>query len=213
MTPTELINYIRQRHNATGDNFYSDAEILSYVYDACTQMAREFAIERTYETTTVVGTREYSYPTNTIAIKRVTYDGAKLQPFSFREDDQITGLYESALTQGSPQYYAVWNDTLFLRPTPDDTKTLKIYSFNAPQVITTTSVLEIPVQFHVDTSDYVIAMLQAKEQNYEGSQYWMDKWERRLMKIRQWSMKRLRRDSNAHVLNVDTLSESFLGTV
>lgn len=213
MTPTELITYIRQRHNAVGDNFYSDSEILAYVYDACLQMGREFVIERTYTTTTVAGTREYSYPTNTIAIKRVTYDGAKLKPFNFREDDLITGLYETTASQGTPQFYAVWNETLYLRPIPDAARTLKIYSFNEPQVITTTSTLEIPTQFHVDTADYVIAMLQAKEQNYEGSRYWMQNWEKRLLKIRQWSMKRLRRDANAHVINVEATPETYLGTV
>lgn len=214
MTPSELVTFIRQRNNIVGDNFWSDEELLGYVYDACLQMARDaYVIERVYTTTTTAGVNEYVYPTNTIAIKRVTYDGKKLDPISFREDDQLTGLNQATTSRGSPQYYAVYNETLYLRPIPDDALTLKIFSFNEPQTIDTTSTLEIPSQFHADTCDLANSYIKAKENNFSGAQYWMTQWEKKLVKIKSWQRKRLRADANANVLDIDSLTNSFLGTV
>ncbi len=214
MTPTELETYIRQRHNVVGDTFWSSAEILGLVWSACLEMAREaYVIERLYTTTTVAGTQAYSYPTNTIAIKRVTYDGAKLQRIDMREDDQITGQYQTTTSQGNSQYYYTWNDTLYLRPLPSAAVTLEIFSFNEPQEITTGSTLEIPSQFHVDTVDYVLSCMHAKEKNYEGAQYWKDQWDKRLVKIKAWQRKRLRSDGFTSVKDMDSISASFLGVV
>lgn len=214
MTPTELVTAIRNRYNAVGDTFWSDSEILDLVWGACTEMAREAqVIERVYTTTTVAGTQQYAFPTNTIAIKRVTYNGQKLQPISFREDDQLTGLNQSLTTQSTPQYYFVFNEVLYLRPLPDSAVTLEIYSFNAPQEITTTSTLEIPTQYHIDCIDYALSVMHAKEKNFEGAQYYRGEWEKKLARIKNWQRQRLRSDANAAVVNIDTMNESFLGTV
>ena len=214
MTPTTLEAYIRQRHNSVGDTFWSSQEILDLVWAACLEMAREaLVIENVYTTTTVAGTQAYSYPTNTIAIKRITYDGAKLQMIDMREDDQITGQYQTSTSQGNSQYYYVWNDTIYLRPVPSSAVTLKIFSFNEPQQLTTTSSLEIPSQFHIDTVDYVLSCMHGKEKNFEGAQYYKGLWDARLIKIKQWQRKRLRADGFASVKDMDSISSSFLGVV
>lgn len=214
MTPTELTTYIRQRNNVVGDTFWSDDEILGLVWSACFEMAREaLVIEALYSTTTVAGTQSYAYPTNTIAIKRVTYDGAKLQHIDMRDDDQITGQYQSSTSQGNAQYYYVWNNTIYLRPVPSSAVTLQIFSFNEPQEIDTSSTLEIPSQFHIDTVDYVLSCMHAKEQNYQGAKYYKDLWDDRLKKIKAWQRKRLRSDGFSSVKDMDSISASFLGVV
>lgn len=214
MTPTELVTYIRQRHNVVGDTFWSDAEILNLVWGACFDMAREaLVVENVYTTTTVAGTQAYSYPTSAIAIKRITYDGAKLEKIDFREDDQITGQYSSSTSQGNSQYYYIWNEQIYLRPIPSSAVTLQIYVFNEPQQITTASTLEIPTQFHLDTVDYALSCMHAKEKNFAGSKYYDDRWAARLLKIKAWQRKRLRADGFTSVKDMDSISSSFLGVV
>lgn len=214
MTLTELITMARQRHNSVGDDFWSDEEIRGLIFSACIEMAREaFVIEGVYSTTTVASQQQYTYPTSTIAIKRVTYDGIKLQPITFREDDQITGNNAATTSTGTPQYYAVWNDTIYLRPTPAAAATLEIFSYNEPQAITSVSTLEIPTQYHIDIVDYLLSAMSAKEKNFEGATYWRDQWDKRLAKIKAHERKRLRRDSFTNVNDIDSMSESFIGTV
>jgi len=218
MTPSELETHARRRYNAVGDTFWSQQEILDYLYNACLQMAREaLVIEQAYTTTTVAGTQEYAYPTNTIQIKRVTYNGSKLQPINFREDDALTGFNASTTAQGSPQYYAIWDETLILRPIPDAAQTLKIYSYNEPQAITITSTLEVPSQFHMDLLDYVNAEMAAKDENFKAAEYYMKQWAdnpmKGLMAAKRYAARKKRGDAFAAVQDEERLGITILGMV
>lgn len=214
MTPTEFIDFVRQRHNVVGDNFQSDNEILGYFYDGAMQLSKEaYVIEEVTTTTSTSGTRSYSFPTLAIGIKRVEYNGQKLQKISFREDDLVTGLNADTTSSGTPTYYSIWDDTIYLRPTPAvSSDTIRIYYFKGPTALTTSSSsLEVPSRFHTDIADYVIAMLCAKEKNYDGAQFWLNSWTTKLAKAKQWQRKRLRTDSNANVMGTDVIADSFIG--
>lgn len=214
MTPTQLEEAARNAYNAIGDSFWSSDEILGLLYDACGEMAREaLIIERTYSTTTVAGTQEYDLPTNTIAVKRVTYNGQKLKPISFREDDAITGLNASDTAQGTPAFYYLWNETIGLRPLPSDALDLKIYSFNEPSEIDTTSTLEIPTMFHRGLVNYVVAEMAAKDLNFNVAQYYKNKWDKILADAKKWTRKRRRTDSNANVIDEESSVTNYFGTV
>jgi hypothetical protein len=120
LTPTQLETIIRQRTNTVGDTFWSTDEMLKLFWMAHLEMAREaMCIERTYTTTSVASQQEYDYPTQTIAIKRVTYDGEKLQPITMSEDDALTLSDSTTTALGTPKIYFVWNETIYLRPVPD----------------------------------------------------------------------------------------------
>lgn len=215
MTPSQIETFVRQRHNAVSDTFWSSDEILNLIYAACLEMSREaLVIEQLYSTSTVAGTQSYAFPTNTIAIKRVTWNGNKLQPIDQRDDDQLTGGNQATTGQGNPQYYYIWNDTLYLRPIPSSVATLQIFSFNEPAAIaSSTSTLEVPSLFHIDMVDYCLSCMSAKEKNFEGAQYWRDQWEKRLVKIKAWQRKRLRADAFSAVKDIESMSQSFIGTV
>lgn len=212
MTPTELQTFIRQKYNIVGDNFWSDEEIYNIIWEASYQLAREaYVIEGTYTTTTVAGTQSYSYPTNAIALKRVTWYGRKLQPINMREDDSLTGNLQSSTSQGDPQFYYVWDETIYLRPIPSSAQTLQIFSFDKPQRITSSSTLDVPEQFHMDMVDFVLSNIHAKEKNFAGAQYYLGLWQAKVAKIKAWQRKRLRSDAFSNVQDIDSLSETFVG--
>lgn len=214
MTPTEIETSARNRYNSIGDSFFSSEEILALMWDACLDITRECnLIERVYTTSTVASQQEYAYPTSTISIKRITYDGKKLKPITMREDDAITGLNQSTTSEGTPQYYFVWNDTIYLRPIPSSVATLKIFTYNEPSVLTISSTLEIPTQFHMDIVDYIVSEMAAKDSNLQFAKYYADKWERSKLDIKKWQRKRLRGDSFASVQDEDQLIEGYLGIV
>jgi len=200
MTPTEIETSARNRYNSIGDSFFSQAEILDMMWDACLDMTRETnIIERLYSTSTVASQQDYTYPTNAIALKRVTYEGRKLMPISLREDDQITGLNQATTATGTPRYYFIWNSVISLRPVPTGVGTLKIYTYNEPSVITNTSVLEIPVQFHMDLIDYIVSEMAAKDSNFQAAQYYQQKWEQAKLNVKKWQKRRLRSDGFSSV--------------
>jgi hypothetical protein len=213
LTVTELETMIRQETNTVGDTFWSSEEIQRLMWQAHLELAREaMLIERTYTTTSVVSQQEYDYPTNTISIKRVTYDGEKLEPITMREDDALTLSDSATLSVGKPKYYFVWNETLYLRPVPDTSGlTIKIFSFNEPQRIVSTSAFEIPCQFIPDTKYFVMSAMAAKEGDFNKSQYYRGLWDKVVMNAKKWSKKRLRGDSFAAVQDWETLPLSVVG--
>jgi len=214
MTPTQIEEAARRRYNAVNDTFWSQDEIFQLIFDACQQMARECKIiERSYSTTTVSSQQEYDFPTDTISIKRVTWNGIKLKPITMREDDGVTGLNMTTTATGTPQYYWIWNYTISLRPIPNDAQTLKIWSYNQPSTLTSTSTIEIPSEFHMELVNYVVQSMAEKDSNFKAAQYYALKWQKALMDAKRWVAKRKRSDSFPTVQDEEQLVESYLGTV
>lgn len=212
MTPSEIELAARQRYNAEDETFWGSSEIMGLIYAACEELATEtLCIERSYSASTVSGVQEYDYPTGTISIKRVTWGGKKLQPITFREDDQVTGYNQASTTTGDPEYYSEWNGTLILRPIPDSVATLKVYSINEPQPVTITSVLEVPTWTHSRLINYIVSEMAAKDENYIKAKRYGDRWELDKLEVKQWMKRKKRSDSFAHTLDEATTARTILG--
>lgn len=215
MTPSEVETAARYKYNASSDTFYTQVEILRYMTQACMELARHaYVIERTYTTTTTAGTQEYSFPTNTLAIKRVTYDGSKMYPINFREDDAVTLSNSSSTQTGRSLYYTIFNYTLALRPIPDTSAlTLKVYSYSLPSDLAITSALEVPAIFHHDLIDFIVAQMAAKDQNYQAAAYYMQIWNDHVLQAKKLQRRMKRADSFATVQDENALPTTIIGAV
>ena len=159
MTPQEIIEAARRGYNASSsDPFFSDAQMYEWVYQASMELAKEgFLIEKVFTTTTVAGTQGYAYPTNVFAIKRITYDGEPLRHLAQREDDLLTGGDQDITTQGTPEGFVDFNQTIDLRPYPDAAATLKIWGYAHPSgVPTATSSLDLPDEWHIHLTNFLL---------------------------------------------------------
>jgi len=178
MTPLEIETMARQRYNAVGDSFWASTEMMGLIWQACQELAREAkCIRRVFTTTTVAGTREYAFPTNVTAIKRIIYNGIRLDEVQFTVDDDLTSFYETTTNQGPPETFVQWNETLYLRPIPDGAYTLKIYGYCEPQEVTSTSTLEVPTEYHQGLCDYLNMMMAAKDKNLQAAQWFEKRWD------------------------------------
>jgi hypothetical protein len=191
VTPTELEEYCRQRYNAIGDTMFSESEMLRYIWDAQMQLGKEtWCIRDVYTTTTVASQQEYPFPTQTIAIKRLTVNGTEAESRSLEEVLDLTS--STATPTGLTYIYAIWNEVLYLGPTPDDAYTLKIFSVNEPAEVTTSSTLEVPTRYQLDLADYVNEQMCIKDKNYVGAQVYAGKWAEKVMKAKAQERKILR---------------------
>lgn len=206
MTPAEIELAARNNYNAVNESFWSQDEIFGLIWRACLEYSTiAKGIERTYSATTVAGTAEYSYPTNTISIRRVTYDGIKLEPIDQRTLDSMS-LNSTSIPEGQPQYYTEWNNELTLFPTPDDALELKIWSYNEPDEVTNTSTLEIPTVFHGRLVNFVLSEMYAKDKDFPSAQYYRALWEKDLEEMKRWNKRRKRGDSFGTVINEDVIN-------
>jgi hypothetical protein len=215
MTPGEVIEYARQQYNAINDTFFfTDEEMYRYVWEAEMQLAKQaYVIKSAYTASTVASQQEYSLPSNTLTVKRVTYAGKKLKPISFREDDTITIHNAATTATGEPSYYAFWNETLYLRPVPNAVGTLKVFSFNEPAEVSSTSVLEIPTRYHQGLVDFLISKMAAKDKNFEAASYYMNIWQKTVKEARDHERKHYRGDAFSAVQDFEMLEENYLGIV
>jgi hypothetical protein len=213
LTASELAEYGRQAYNAVGDTFFSDAEIYRYIWEAEAELATEAKlIERAYTTTTVASTAAYAAPTYAMVIKRVTYDSQKLMPISFREYDALV-FNATTIPLGTPQYYVLWEDELTLYPTPDAAATLKIWSLNQPQQVTSTSALEVPGVWHLPMADFLLWKFAQKDKNFQAAANYQAAWAQTVQKAKKWNRTRVRGDSFTTVTDVDMVPQTVIGAI
>jgi hypothetical protein len=182
MTPQEIINAVRRRYNAVGDNYFSDAMLLDEIYLASQQIALETeCIKKRYTASTVADQREYSKPTNCYRIERIEVDGVRLDHHDFVEDDTYTGNDSDTTASGDPTFYSEYGDTIFLRPIPDASgDTITIFSIDMPDTVTISSTLDIPSRYHYAIIEAVLESMFGKDQNYQMADYHQRRFERYL---------------------------------
>jgi hypothetical protein len=216
MTPQQIEESIRRRYNAVSSSFWSQDEIFKIMYEAEMTMAIEdLVIEaKDTSTSTVIGTRIYNYPSLVIGIKRIEYNGLKLQPIDFREDDALTFQDATSTLTGLPQYYAIWNKQIYLRPTPDAVQTLTIYAYKEPTLLTTASTtMSAPTICHPAIINYGASFMAMKDQNLNMFDRYQQLWESDRIKIRQWFLRKKRTDGYAVVKDEESLPITLLGSI
>lgn len=213
MTPTEIETAARNKYNAVGDTFFSSDEVLNLMTEASMQLALEaLVIEDTDTQNTVIGTQAYTFPTRAYTIKRVTWDGNKLMPMTFREDDILTLNNSTSSETGVPQFYYIWENQVFLRPIPASVAVLKVYSYLEPAAITALSTLEVPTRYHRDLVNFIVSEMAAKDNNMGKAQYYQSLWLAAMSRAKRETRKRLRGDAPAHVQVEEVLINTLLGT-
>lgn len=216
MTPADIEAAARRKYNVVGDTFFTTDFFYDLIFEAECDLATETQlIEKVYSTVSVDGQREYSWPTNAISIRRLEYDGNKMKKTNFREDDALTLSQSDTLQKGVPEFYQLWDRTIYLRPIPgDDDKTIKIYSYDMPERQSTPGgILDTPIVFHPDIVNYCVYGLATKQQDESAANLYLSKWSAAVTKARRWHQKRKRADNFARVQNVDDLPSTTFGVI
>jgi len=201
MTPTQIETMARRQYNAVGDTFYSSEEIMDYIYKAQMEFCKyTFMLKKTYETVTVAGQSEYPMPSNTISIKRIELNGEKVEPISFRENDDIVIANDPTTTLDYSGWYYEWGKSFFFSTTPATAGlTIKAFVYAMPQPVTITSTIEIPEEYHLDIVTFVNYMMAMKDENGAAAGNYQNTWLVALREARKLERRKLRGDSFASV--------------
>lgn len=204
-----LINIVRSRYNsADQDPFFSDEYIRYLVWEAESVLAKEgWVIEDTVTTVSVDGTRTYTFPENTIAIKEIRYDNKLLAPVEMKFDPKT----DATEPEGTPRQYGIWDDVIYLFPTPDTSAdVIAVKRFVYPSVLSSNiSPLNVPTEYQVDVANFILANMAAKDQNLALSAFYMSMWQATVEKAKQQRKKRLRKDRITRVKDYYFGSDDF----
>lgn len=212
MTPAQIETAARRKYNAASSSFYSSAEIYDLIYQAELEIAVQTKmLEGVTTTTSTLGTKNYAYPSGVLEVKRVEYNGRRLDPIDFRDDDAMTVFNSNNTAQGTPLNYYNWDNTLYLRPIPDASAVqIRIYYYKEPVIVTSASqTLEVPSVFHLCIVDYVTGYLALKDENQATFDRYMQIWnEKHIPRMLAWTRKRRSGDSFKIVKNESSVSGS-----
>ena len=177
MTLTEFVTYCRQRLNAVGDTYWSDAEIWGLISSRTNQALGVIGyIEGTdTSTSTVASTQAYDWPSDCAAIVSLLYNGKRLQEITFREWESEKN--NGTTPTGEPEKYVNWNRQVLLVPTPDAANTLTFYYEKMFTLIdSAVDTVDFPAVLHDALADGVIADMFAKSQNQRMAEFYESKW-------------------------------------
>lgn len=208
MTPSDLMNYVRQRYNAVGDSFFADGEIYNYFWAGQTELAQEtFCIRRTYTTTSVVDQRIYDMPAYTLSLRRVEFDGERIFPNDFLDDDALTGNNPDDDISGTPEHYQIWDSQYYLRPTPSTAATIKLYTYDLPTVPSSVGTLDVPERYHLMLADYALYCMLSKDKNRQMAQDHLALWKEHKQRALQTERLRMVGDSFSCVKDMDDIAD------
>jgi len=167
MKPSKIKELVREQANEPAAAFWSDNEIYLYMHAGEIMLADETnSTEKTdTTTTTVVGTADYTKPTDVVNILYLQWDGFPITKVDVREFDLVSGAYfGSTADQGNVYYYREFGNTITLYPTPNATKTLKYYYVAEPTLKSDASAsFDIPQQFTPFLIPYILWQMYLKD--------------------------------------------------
>jgi len=217
MTPAQILASIRAQVDEATANFYSDNEIYAYMWQGECAINDEVECAEGTDTsiTTVIGTAEYTKPTDMLFAKRVFWDKYRLQKIDFRELENQEGLsYGADIQSGQPYGYYEFADQIGFYPTPNAAQAVKIWYIKQPAVITSSSTtFTIPQLFHDLIPDYCLWRMWGKDQEENRAAFHKQQWEENLLaaKIR-WA-KYKKSDKIIVVKDSDRFPNSYAGMI
>jgi len=188
MTPAEALSLVRNQINETTANFWSDAEIYAYMWEAENQLCAIVGYEQAVTAhTTITDTSVYTTPDDSLRITRVTYDGRPLKRSTAREIDLLNGTtYGGTVTAGKPEVYKQWGTNVTLYPTPEEAKELYFEFMEAPAQITTASTLfsihNVAIQQMIP--DYSVLRCMLKDTENQLVPVYKQKWDENIQRAR-----------------------------
>lgn len=143
---------LRNRLEESSSRFWSDAELTTWLNEACRAVARRAETIQSFDTSVagVVGTQKYTLPSNVIRVHRVEFvpTGSTQQyPLLPSTDDELQNIVGvNPLQQSSyPSYFTIWGMPggsgdaalkMKVYPVPAQTGTFQIYYYRQPATMT-----------------------------------------------------------------------------
>lgn len=160
-TLTTTLTDVRNRLNdvaSGGGGYFSDAELTTWINEACRDIARRAEVLLTFNTSVnaVIGTAKYALPADVVRVHRIEFQPTGstqvyfIESRTYDELDQIWGTNPNT-TRSYPSYYAIWGvpggSALQVQfyPVPSQTGTFNIFYYRLPiPVVAGGDTLDIP---------------------------------------------------------------------
>jgi hypothetical protein len=154
--------------------------VKAWVNEAQRELAREVEAPEFQETQTipmVPGTYKYTLPANFLRVQDIVYEllSTRLRPV----DQQQFDLTAPALVSGPPQIYTLYQNQLWLYPSPNSADSLLMRYMKGPPALVSDSDVPLLNQDYLQLlADYALARAFAAEDDIEAAQFHQGRYEK-----------------------------------
>lgn len=217
MTPAQLLSNVREQFSEPNPTFNTDGAIYSYMWQAETEIANLIPCTEATDTstTTVSGTREYSFPSGVQRIHKVSWNAYPLKKMDLKDLDYLEETaYGYTGSTGDPVYYYEWANKIGLSPIPDSAQTIKLYYLKDPTELTDTSTsFTIPSWLAHYIGDYCLYRMYLKDKEASRSELHLNLWVKHKQDaINEWN-KRKAQNRIRIVKDADEYPDTILGMI
>lgn len=158
-----------------------DADIIRWINDGQREMVKhnENLLEKTALTSTVANQQEYTFPTDMLIFRQVSYKPTsfrsfmKLKGYSFVEFNELVDGYDGTeYPAGVPNVFSIFENKLILFPIPDQSlsNSLKIYYNRKPtDVVNQASVIDLPDDYFEPLVKYCLSQAYEMDEDWEAA--------------------------------------------
>lgn len=181
MNVTDVANRVKRTFGDEAAVQITDTDIIRWINDAQEKIVLENRglMESTGTANVVAGTADYTAPTDLLDLRSLLYKGFRVKAMSFAEfNEYLDGFRAPASTspysRGIPEIFMVWNNTITLFPTPNESITdgLTIYYLRHPaQVATLADNLSVPLEYHNSIVDFCLSQAYELDEDFQKAGY------------------------------------------
>lgn len=174
MLPSQIKNRVKRQFGDSSGAQITDNDIVDWINESQREIYTKNNLGMTKGTVaTIIGTGEYAFPTNTMRLFSVKYDGTALKEITIQDIDTLFPNYDAVLERGTPSHYWTYADKIDLYPIPDSVKNLTILYNRFPvDIAADDSIpLDLDLKYHNRVLDYCYA--QAAQLDGDPTSYTM----------------------------------------
>lgn len=197
MTPSEILESIRDQVYESSASFWSDDEIYRYMWQAECEIAGLIECNDIIDSTSLdstSGTKDYTIPSNFLDVYSVKFGNKFLKKITEREKTYFDfNNVTSTDYSGEPDAFYLRGSTLSLYPNPTTTGVnITLIGNGQPTKLTSASTsFSIDQMFHHYIIDYCLSRMYAKDQDEVRADRHLRMWENSLVKAKQkWQNKK-----------------------
>lgn len=174
----------RQFGDDSGVQIYK-TDIINWANDGQIDIVRRTeCLQDHKETSSVAQDGSYSLPSDFLFMRKVTYDKLPLRPTTLELADQMWPEREVAISVGTPQYYYIWGNILYLYPAPAQSGSgnLDIWYVRTPATMTGDfDIPEIPVAYHEAIVRYCLSRAKELDDSFSEASAIMKDYEQSIV--------------------------------
>lgn len=177
----EVLAYVKRQFGDESGVQITDADITRWVNQAQVEIVNKNPmIQATASGSTVAGTQKYAVPTDLIQLESIFVDGIWMEPSNFETIRAQLG--NDTTTQGAPMYWYVWNNQIYLWPTPSQVWSMDInYSKLPNRVVSSADLLGVPDRYYDRVCEYSMSKAYELDEDWSAHTVQRQTFEDKLM--------------------------------